>query len=71
MNHIKTWPDIYIENKTYVSMNWDLKDYKEIIHYYLNHPLKAKEITDYAYSHFKNELKLIPNKLEEIIKLLH
>lgn len=70
MSHIKTWPDIYIENKTYVSIKWDLKDYKEIIHYYLNHPMKVKEITNYAHSHFINELKLISNKLEQVIELL-
>ena len=35
MEHIHTWPDFYIKDKTYISHNWDLNDFEEKISYFL------------------------------------
>ena len=31
MDHLKTWPDIFIKNETYVSLKWDMSDLEETL----------------------------------------
>jgi hypothetical protein len=31
MNHVDTFPDLFIENETYIPLNWDLSDLNEKI----------------------------------------
>ncbi len=33
MNGIETFPDVYIENETYIPLKWDFSDFKDIISY--------------------------------------
>ena len=28
MDHLETWPNFYLKDKTYVDFNWDLDDFK-------------------------------------------
>ena len=36
MDHIETWPNLYINNQTYISCRWDLEDLIDLINKYSN-----------------------------------
>ena len=36
MDHIETWPNLYINNETYISCRWDLEDLIDLINKYSN-----------------------------------
>ena len=41
MDHMKTWPNIFIPNKTYVPLEWDFNNLEEIFETYItNHKLR-------------------------------
>jgi len=48
MEHLKTYPDIYIKNKTYVPFEWDFKDFGEKIDDLIDSPEMIKEISSAA-----------------------
>ena len=31
-DHMETWPNLYIADKTYLSLNWDFSNFEEVIH---------------------------------------
>ena len=33
MDHLNTWPNYYIKNKTYLSLNWDFSNFNNIMNY--------------------------------------
>lgn len=37
MDHLETYPDIYIKDETYVPLRWDMEDQEETLHNVLNH----------------------------------
>jgi hypothetical protein len=36
LEHLKTWPELYIKDKTYISFRWDTSDFIENIEYHLD-----------------------------------
>ena len=48
MEHLKTYPDIYVKNKTYVPFEWDFRDFDEKIYDLINNPDMVKEISSAA-----------------------
>ena len=44
MSHMETWPDIYIDNRTYVSCAWNFSDLEEKIDDLLSNPKKLQDI---------------------------
>jgi hypothetical protein len=44
MVHVRTKPDIFIANETYVPVKWDFSDLTEKLNYYIAHPKEAKRI---------------------------
>ena len=48
MEHLKTYPDIYVKNKTYVPFEWDFRDFDEKIDDLINNPDMVKEISSAA-----------------------
>lgn len=49
MQHVLTEPNIFVENKSYVSVKWDLSDLGEKVDYYLKQPQERARITKNAY----------------------
>jgi hypothetical protein len=45
MDHLVTWPDIYVEGETYAAMKWDLSDFNERIDYFMRNQRIIREIT--------------------------
>ena len=52
MDHIETWPNIYLTNETYESFTWDVSDLKMKIQYLTNHPEIIKEYAGNAQNKF-------------------
>ncbi len=44
MRHMDTWPNFYIENKTFIKFSWKIKNLKKDIEHILNYPQKFIEI---------------------------
>ena len=46
MDHMQTWPNIFIPNKTYVPLEWDFSNLEEIFDTYSkNHKLRNEIIS--------------------------
>lgn len=48
VSHLRTTPDIFIENETYVPVRWDLSDLEEKCRHYLKHQDEAERIISNA-----------------------
>ena len=48
MSHLKTYPDIFIENQTYISINWDFTDLSEHLNSILENEKEYYRIAKYA-----------------------
>jgi len=57
MSQLVTYPDIFHDRETYVSVKWDLSDVEEKCSYYLEHPEEAKTIIDNARDTFEDYFK--------------
>jgi hypothetical protein len=72
MDHIDTYPNIYIPGETYVPISWDFSDLKETCIYYLDNPSEAGRIIKNArqvyQDYFKNNGFLA--KLKELLSRL-
>jgi hypothetical protein len=53
MEHLKTYPDIYIKNKTYVPFEWDFGDFNEKIDDLIDNPDMIKLISSAAMDRYK------------------
>lgn len=73
MEHVTTLPNVYLKNKTYVPVEWDLSDLKEKCIYYLNNKTEREKIIknaakEYA-KYFKNDIFL--NTIKEVLSKLN
>jgi hypothetical protein len=57
MDHLVTWPDIFIEGKTYISTKWDLSDLDEKINYLLRNDDLVKQISLEAHEKYRSLFK--------------
>jgi hypothetical protein len=48
IEHLRTYPDVYIKNKTYVPFEWDFRDFGEKIDDLIDNPEMIKEISSAA-----------------------
>lgn len=56
MDHIRTWPDLYVDGETYVSHNWDFSDFCEKLDSILSHPEEYEEIARQGQKRFRDSL---------------
>jgi hypothetical protein len=49
MSHMTTTPSIFIDGETYISVKWDLSDFNEKLHYYLNNDDERRRIAKNAF----------------------
>ena len=45
MDHLETWPNFFIKNKTYKAFSWNLNNLKDLIDNLLENPLVIDEIS--------------------------
>lgn len=68
MSHLETWPDIFVENETYIPFKWDLSDLEEKASYYLNNEEDRLKIIEAAFDKYKEDLNSLENRFNSIIK---
>ena len=68
IRHLKTWPDLFLPNKTYIPHKWDLSDLEEKIYKLIEQPDYAMEIARLAQSIYKHALS--PAGQEEFVSRL-
>lgn len=68
MSHLETWPDVFIENETYVPFKWDLSDMVEKAEYYLENSVERERIIEKAFEVYKEQLSNLNQRFESILK---
>lgn len=63
LNHLETWPNLFVENKFFKSHKWDLSDLNEIIDFCLSN---INIISELAYNGQKNYLSYIQGESAKI-----
>lgn len=71
MSHIKTWPNYYIENETYVPYKWDASDLKSTIEQFYSNTDLSERIAcagqdKYKYYNVFNNPEPFLNRFQEI-----
>jgi spore maturation protein CgeB len=66
MSHLKTYPNIYIPNETYVPLDWDGNDLFEKTAYYMENEKDRARIAQNAFEQYRNEL----NRMEDYFSSL-
>lgn len=56
MDHMLTWPDLYIDGVTYLSYKWDFSDFNEKLDLVLSNPERYEEIAREGQNRFKAAL---------------
>ncbi len=63
MDHIKTIPNIYIKDKMYISLKWDLSNLQQVLNFLKKNPKHIENITSEAY----NFLKIETNSFDKFV----
>ncbi len=73
MSHLRLVDDFFQSYQTYVPLSWDLSDLREKVEYYINHPLRAREIAHYAFEQLRRrqQQKRFTHDMSLLWKLLH
>lgn len=68
MHHLEVLPDIFIPDETYISLDWDLKDFKEKVKHYVNDDTARKRIADNAFDAMRASVSSVDliNKIASI-----
>lgn len=57
MDHLKVWPDIFVADETYVSLQWGLSDLQEKVKEYKANESERKRITQNAFDAMKQNIQ--------------
>jgi hypothetical protein len=68
MDHIETWPDLYKESKTYISIDWDGNDLEETIDRATKDIKAYSPIIENAKDEYHQSLLQIDNKVLEFLE---
>ena len=56
MDHMKTWPNVFIPGKTYVPLEWDFSNLEEIFQTYIQNHRLRNEIILYSQELYKKSI---------------
>lgn len=70
MNHIDTWPDLFIDGKTYVSHKWDFSDFEDKLEDILSFPKRYEDIAREGQNQFRVALTDRSSFAENFINLI-
>jgi len=71
MDHLQTWPDLYIDGVTYISHKWDFSDFEEKLDQILSHPERYEEIAREGQRRFQAALTDGRPFVEHFINLIN
>ncbi|MHA4843653.1 hypothetical protein ACX0G7_05800 [Flavitalea antarctica] len=63
MSHLETWPDVYLNSKTYLPVDWDGINLDEIINSVSNHKANYASIAEGGRLAYKNALLELDNRV--------
>jgi hypothetical protein len=69
MDHMITWPNVYLKNKTYIPLAWDGSDFLEKIVYWRN--ADSSRIIKNAYEVYMSAFNQHEKRLESILDEIH
>lgn len=69
MDHLDTWPNFYLKNKTYVDFKWNLKDFKNKLRYIIENFEEYFELAHYANNMYYSYLHEVQYKDEFCLRL--
>jgi hypothetical protein len=67
MDHLETWPDIFIKGETYASFSWDGEDLLSTAGAYLDNEKQRRKIIRSAFDAYCSQLEELPARFETII----
>jgi len=73
MDHMETWPDLYVDGQTMRSFRWDLSDLEDVIETTLADPSSAVEIAAAGQAHYRHHVNdsagqdLFVNRFQTIV----
>jgi spore maturation protein CgeB len=67
MDHIETWPDIFVKDESYVSFSWDADDLMDGADRFLAGEKKRKEIARNAFESYRKQAAEMPGRFRGII----
>lgn len=70
MTHIDTWPQTYLENSTYLSVQWDASDVAEKVSAIVENEQRRAEITEAAYDTLSDAYADVPGRVDSFISEL-
>jgi len=70
MSHLETFPNVFIENKTYVDIKWDISDIQEKIHEVLNNYNEYIECAHSAQELYRKHISDFDNFYHHFISIL-
>ena len=70
MSHLETWPDIYQESFTYISIEWDHSNLKTVVEEIQNSPNKYMNVVKNAERIYFGEIAKLQSKVDAIIATL-
>jgi hypothetical protein len=62
MSHMKTYPDVYLSNETYVPLAWDGGDLIEKVEFYLANERERSRIVRNAYERYRSEMDALEDR---------
>jgi hypothetical protein len=68
MEHLETWPDVFLPGETYVPFSWDAEDLPEKAGEYLGDTAKRLRIARAAWRRYKAQLDGLEERFESIIQ---
>jgi hypothetical protein len=70
MDHLKTWPNIYIPHQTYLPINWNGSDLIEEVENLISNPVIISELRQNAFQVLNKAHENLDEKVSEFIDLI-
>jgi hypothetical protein len=66
MSHLRTWPDVYVPNETYIPLAWDGQDLRDKVDYYLTHTAERERIARNAWDRYHAQLAGLEDRFRNL-----
>ncbi|MDA3939476.1 MAG: glycosyltransferase [Spirochaetia bacterium] len=67
MSHLETWPDVFVDGKTYVGFSWNSEDLLEKANTILENEALRRDIVQNAYNSYHDQLDTLDVRFEHIL----
>jgi hypothetical protein len=70
VEHLETWPGLFVPNQTYIPVDWDAKDFASTCQDVLGAPERYQHMVDRAEAAFFESYARLDDRLEEVISAI-